>query len=106
MIAVGSLGIGMVVSLGALSALALSTLHPYATSMALDFLREGVAALGVGTVLLRGAHRQKKSRRVPVRAHQIVTTCLQARILASFVTKGTPSSRAVAPIRRSQGSLE
>src|ERR1700686_3570086 len=39
-------------------------------------------------------------------AYQIVLICLEARILASFVTRGMPSANAVAPINRSQGSLE
>lgn len=38
--------------------------------------------------------------------YQIVATCLQARIFASFVTRTIPSASAVAPIKRSHGSLE
>src|SRR6266566_456007 len=38
--------------------------------------------------------------------YQIVETCLQLRIFASLVTNAIPSASAVAPIRRSHGSLE
>src|SRR5882762_7231705 len=36
--------------------------------------------------------------------HQMVWSCLQPRMLRSLVIKGRPSDRAVAPMRRSQGS--
>ena len=38
--------------------------------------------------------------------YQIVASCLQLRIFASLVTKAIPSASAVAPIKRSHGSLE
>jgi hypothetical protein len=49
------------------------------------------------------------TRQIASRAHyfyQIVESCLQLRILASLVTNVIPSASAVAPIRRSHGSLE
>ena len=38
--------------------------------------------------------------------YQIVESCLQLRIFSSLVTNAIPSASAVAPIRRSHGSLE
>ena len=37
--------------------------------------------------------------------YQRVRSCLHSRILVSLVTKSVPSAKAVAPIKRSQGSL-
>jgi hypothetical protein len=41
----------------------------------------------------------------PREFYQIVLICLQFRIERSFVTRAIPSASAVAPIRRSEGSL-
>jgi hypothetical protein len=49
------------------------------------------------------------ARQIASRTHyfyQIVESCLQLRIFASLVTNAIPSASAVAPIRRSHGSLE